>query len=217
MNDTPVIFSAPMVRALLENRKTQTRRLPYDKRGKATAWLRLHDAWHHDGGERGLWVREAFTATFQDVDDPTLEGRYHETASDHRDRSRVRELSYRVDEEAKQRGWAVDAAAPAAVLDNGWAAPIHMPRWASRLTLRVTNVRRQHLQEIAADDAKAEGHPGWQESDRDTYRGLPYPERTRRWFAALWDTLHEPPFAWDDKPDVIAVSFTVHRCNIDRL
>lgn len=85
---------------------------------------------------------------------------------------------------------------------------IHMPRWASRLTLTVTDVRVQRLQEISEEDAQAEGVPPfvW------VGRHLDAPHRYN--FQLLWDELHGPG-SWDADPHVVALTFAVERRNID--
>ena len=82
--------------------------------------------------------------------------------------------------------------------------PANCPRWVSRLTLHVTEVRVQRLQEISAPDAIEEGV-----QEKGTYLDMP-----RMAFSALWNRLHGPD-AWDANPWVAAISFTVERANID--
>ncbi|GAB4227891.1 MAG: hypothetical protein Kow0032_07520 [Methyloligellaceae bacterium] len=113
-------------------------------------------------------------------------------------------------------------------LPEGWTYPrrtvpnIHMPRWASRITLQVTGKRLERLQEITTRDACEEGlsalgglHfiPGADHS----LAGYGDPD-PRRVFMALWDSLNaKRGSGWDANPEVIAISFTVHRANVDTL
>ena len=92
-----------------------------------------------------------------------------------------------------------------------WRPSIHMPRWASRLTLIVTATKIERLQKIANADAIAEGC--------GVSLDHPTPERTREpfpveAFKTLWMKLHGAD-AWDDNPEVVALTFTVHKANID--
>ena len=245
MTDHPIIFSGPMVRALLEGRKTQTRRIlrvqPEDytgdvhpsKVGKST----LHPApyldaycggrkaaanprgmtenwcwWTRDDrcgpsigkcpfGQPGnqLWVREAWrTSASMDKLSPIAIG------------AACLDAGYR-------RPWApIEYAAGGAVdLD---AAPgeqlgkrrpsIHMPRWASRLTLKVTDIRAQRLHDMTLTDLEAEGIV-------DRPEGMEVGEAHSAW-VTLWNSLHGIA-AWEANPWVWAVSFEVHRGNIDAL
>jgi hypothetical protein len=100
-----------------------------------------------------------------------------------------------------------------------------MPRWASRLTITVNEVRAQRLQDISEADAWAEGCIPGEMNDL----GNPFPadepdpsgigERgwdcARDWFADLWNSLHGLT-AWDTNPWVVAISFDVRHGNIDR-
>ncbi|TJV11184.1 MAG: hypothetical protein E5Y35_07685 [Mesorhizobium sp.] len=112
---------------------------------------------------------------------------------------------------------------------------MHMPRWASRLTLIVTEVRVQRLQEISEEDAAAEGLLSWRYQDCDgdpKLDGRPYKATLWHWaqpetefdgfssatgaYRDLWDHLNEARgYGWATNPWVIAVSFTVERRNID--
>jgi hypothetical protein len=234
MTDLPIIFSAPMVLALLAGRKTQTRRLAW----KNTVWApdlaseRLEDfelrGWEcrkaNDGwevrkpspwqkvqpGDR-LYVREAWRV-----------GRKY-------DATPPRSLPPRRMSVIFQAGGSMGNA------DNGkfepdfaWPYPnintacgswigkerrsFHMPRWASRLTLIVEAVKVENLKEISHDDAVAEG----------CYRIEPCPEypHGKTWgrlgFAQLWDSLHGVG-AFDASPEVVALTFRVVKENIDRI
>jgi len=104
---------------------------------------------------------------------------------------------------------------------------MHMPRWASRLTLTVRDVRVQRLQDISEADAQAEGC--LMDPEPDEYGGLMPAEiahdngigdvgwdSARDWFANLWNTINGPD-AWEANPWVAAISFDVHRGNIDEV
>lgn len=197
MTDRPILFSAPMVRALLAGRKTQTRRLatsPLAKAGRGDRlWVR--EAWFHVEPVRSapLFVGHAGAAAFK-ADDTFI--------GCHR-----------------------------------WKPSIHMPRWASRLTLEVTEVRRQDLWDITTADAMAEGLFTATSAElciHEDADGQLIPDRTpgRRWYwaaeglkvsscpreayRALWDHLHGVG-SFDSGPEVVALSFTVHPVNIDSL
>ncbi|MEN0039834.1 MAG: hypothetical protein AAF764_00715 [Pseudomonadota bacterium] len=200
MTDRPILFSAPMVRALLAGRKTQTRRVakfqPSDKadRDVATAvcWPKTAE------GDR-LWVREAFA----DANDHGVE-----TILYRADGHRVEFDLFDVNPEDLPNSYdfATWAAALEAGVEGRWRPSIFMPRWASRLTLVVTDVRVQRLCDIDGLDAIAEGVT--------RVEG----EAPWRSFKHLWDSLNAARgFGWVENPWVVATTFTVQHGNIDGL
>ena len=218
MADKPIIFSAPMVRALMDWRKTQTRRVlkPQPKVLKNGIWYRPYPVlrplqWAYLHGDRiagfadtryapgdRLWVREAFSYETLDVD-----------------RNGFMPPWYWADGNPMSG----DFTRP--------KSPIHMPRWASRLTLTVTDVRVQRLHDISEEDAIAEGveplHTGYFPYGITTFlttfvgdREVPAQccRTAKHSYEMLWNSLHGPD-AWDANPWVAAYSFTVQRGNID--
>ena len=210
MTDRNLIFSGPMVRALLEGRKTQTRRLlrilgdnVFSEFGVSDTagydWcfrdedLRWHELWNdellkrlrHQTGDR-IWVREAFSGFYF--------------------------LRY-----LPPRDWPLGPIwywADGNPADNNWTRPkpsIHMPRWASRLTLIVTDVRVQRLHDISEEDARAEGIFTPEIGYVNLGKKAPVIQ-----YAMLWNSLHGPD-AWDSNPWVSAITFTVHHGNIDQM
>ncbi|MBK4723552.1 hypothetical protein JJL56_32445 [Azospirillum sp. YIM DDC1] len=99
-----------------------------------------------------------------------------------------------------------------------WKPAMHMPRWASRITLVVEDSRFQRLQDISECDARAEGAAecanGWWFDRNPVLAG----SDARGAFYCLWNSLHDKPGErWADNPEIVALTFAVHRCNIDRL
>jgi hypothetical protein len=98
-----------------------------------------------------------------------------------------------------------------------WTPSIHMPRWASRLTLIVTATKIERLQEISARDCLAEGIPPITD---ESYWRPPIPPEPNLpaiycgAFARLWADIHGPE-SWDANPEVVAITFRVARANID--
>lgn len=218
MADRPIIFSAPMVRALLDGRKTQTRRVLKPQPPERPApnchpsYKQKHPAPYLDAycGERATAANPRGMSRdwhWWQVDDrpgpvacraPYAPG----------DRLWVRE-AWASDGMVGVRYYATDDVHEL----RRKRSPIHMPRWASRLTLLVTDVRVQRLQEISEADAKAEGVGGVCWEDWRDYGG---PSSYRLPFRSLWNSIHGHD-AWDDNPGVCALTFTVHRCNIDQM
>nr|BDD45156.1 hypothetical protein 41 [bacterium] len=92
-----------------------------------------------------------------------------------------------------------------------------MPRWASRLTLEILDIRIERLQEITEEDARAEGIRWIKESRRHAL-GNEYFYNARDAFKVLWDSLKPPPeYRWAANPWVWVVVFKTHRCNVDQL
>lgn len=241
VSERPIIFSAPMVRALLAGRKTMTRRVikprPWNKEGdtvniniaKAARHTRGADgrfyyAFDHprggpltayvsriDGGDR-LWVRETWQAGMSDGG-PCVAYRadndrwYPEFTG--RDEGAGPSFDYDAHPGPKWCHWIADVEAR-----GPWASPIHMPRWASRLTLTVTEVKVERLQDISEADARAEGiephiRGGWnwrecaaEDEDQSAFQTAAFA------FEDLWDSIHGPG-AWLLNPWVAAVRFTV--------
>ncbi|QNO00940.1 RNA-binding protein [Serratia phage vB_SspM_BZS1] len=156
MKERPVIFNGEMVRAILDGRKTQTRRVmkdqpevipPEDECGVPGYWIPCHAAKTMvrnemmtiacPSGQVGdrLWVRETFAAFDADWKHP---GKPHDL---------------------KDGPWpnVVYPASVAKIPDGTCRPSIHMPRWASRITLEITAVRVERLNDISEEDAKSEG------------------------------------------------------------
>lgn len=219
MTDRPLLFSVPMVRALLAGTKTQTRRLLKPQPlvfetepGKVCDVGVYHD---EKGGHRRARVTTGRIITTQKI--PCAIG----------DRLWVREAW-------RCNGWATDVATiffrasegdgytamceqysiasrkPLRVT-AGWRPSIHMPRWASRLTLTVTDVRVERLQDISEEDALAEGMT----FDAFARGDIPAAGGPIGSYSGLWDQINGPG-SWEANPFVAAYSFTVERRNIDR-
>ena len=208
MTDRPILMSAPMVRALLDGRKCQTRRPAWREQVDpadnmltikvATIWQKVKP------GDR-LWVRE--TWKFVGTDMARL-GRTHDRQDG--------VVDYRADDERRTitTHWVNVERLMITQREHcqKWRPSIHMPRWASRMTLLVTETRMQRLQEISSAGAIAEGcrpRANSQTIDCDT----PNP---RNDFARLWESLHGDD-AWQANPEVVALTFTVHQRNIDSM
>jgi len=171
MTDRPIIFSSPMVCALLDGRKTMTRRLAW--RNREPNYLPCPTPWQSvEAGER-LWVKETFfiskTGLQYAADLPEQEQREHR---------RVRTIT--TDLEIVER----------------WTSPIHMSRRLSRITLAVTATKIEPLQKISNAESIAEGCSNLLQ------------------FAELWRSLHDDDL-WSLNPEVVAITFEVHKRNID--
>lgn len=90
---------------------------------------------------------------------------------------------------------------------------MHQPRWASRITVTVTDVRVQRLQAIGADDCRAEGHQI--ERERSTNQEV-HDDAARDWYRDLWDSLNADRASWDANPWVTAYTLVPHLINVDK-
>ncbi|WP_255569228.1 hypothetical protein [Roseomonas alba] len=230
MTDRPIIFSAPMVRALLDGRKTMTRRLAWgdpfpvpeessngwradgckvsgaDDTGTCVCW---HPSpWQRvQAGDR-LWVKESY---FQFGHWEPVPGALTRKGRRQKWRFVARDSVIRFDGPAEYRTGrhAADPATHAWHLRMGR----FMPRAASRLTLTVTAVRVERLQEISAGNAIREGI-AYPPTGMTLDEACEYGVDPRGEFRTLWNSLHGPE-AWAANPEVVALTFTVERRNID--
>lgn len=221
MADRPILFSGAMIRAILAGRKTQTRRLFNLPKWAVPGTLEIDD----DGpyacaevsgclakvptrinlGDR-LWVKENHAI--------------------------VPRTAYRMSEGVQQTlrpDDNHDAAVYAAEWDRSkpgrWRPSIHMPRWASRLTLTVTDVRIERLQDCSEADAIAEGiephHAGWMPYSTAFYEAdgvtpANYHPDPRDSYRQLWNKINGFG-AWEDNPWIVAYTFTTQNGNIDQI
>lgn len=191
VTDLPIIMSAPMVLALIERRKTKTRRLAW--RWPADPENGMHEStpssWQRVGPGDRLWVREAWAHDGPDL--ATVRARREDAMTG--GGSMTYGPYYRATEVSPDT--------------LKWRPSIFLPRWASRITLTVTATWIEHVQDISEEDAQAEGVlkptlPRWSAS--------PY----RSAFRGLWNDLHGDG-AWEKNPDVCVISFSVALRNID--
>lgn len=197
VKERPILFSGPMVSAILEGRKTVTRRpvkiQPRSKGDIGSYGLGQPFIRHPDPTKRNpecpygrpgdrLWVREAWAADAQ-VDSITP-----------RDLSHGEPIAYPADGSIRQTG--------CAMISQGRGRPsIHMPRWASRILLEVTDVRVERLQDISEEQAEAEG-VGF-------LRHVPDADETltaAQLFECLWSSINGDD-SWNGNPWVWVVEF----------
>lgn len=203
----PILFSGPMVRAILDDRKTETRRTSglmqdatrYQRSLRGPMWWdAISDTSSGESaefvrcpyGSPGdlLWVRETWAG-----------------AADRPIHSMPATYFYRADGEqaGKQKSLSYIAR------ERRWRPSIHMPRWASRITLRITDVRVKRLQDISRNDAIAEGL-SWV-GDGGTPYGIPgiastWDKDPRECYRALWEIINGHG-SWATNPWVWVISF----------
>lgn len=203
MKETGILFKADMVRAILEGRKTQTRRIvkppkkwiaeyPYldpwamNEPGVTWWWNGVHkhvgvsqECPYGKPGDR-LWVRETFSV-----------------------HPEIANIAYRADGEEFEDSdgfmWVPK-----------WTPSIHMPRGNSRIDLEITNVRIERLQDISEEDAQAEGctknHNGYYWAGPHQEYGLKQLTTAIRAYRDLWESINGPG-SWDKNPWVWVIEF----------
>lgn len=206
MKERPILFSAPMVRAILEGRKTQTRRVvkpqPSQELLDDYAEIRRERNVQKDDAEMlseclpcpygvpgdRLWVRETWARDDEDG-----------------------ALMYRADVGCDDDANAWERGRIEGVSRYRWRPSIHMPRWASRITLEITDVRVERLQEISEADARAEGVYPYMPGEgvihpprfADDYQ---YRPNYREGFEIVWQSIHGDG-SWAANPWVWVIGF----------
>lgn len=215
--ERPILFSGTMIKAILENRKTQTRRIvkpqpteplrpmvsilkqevhwchtaPPEEQGPSRGVIEYSNgrtadlsalkvkSWKCPHGQPGdrLWVKETWARNYNQLSDDFVE----------------RSVVYAADGvRASENGTPLP-----------WEPSIHMPRWASRITLEIQEVRVERLQDISIDDAIAEGvFCDFEPSDGHGFRS-----EARNLFRDLWDSMYADRAPWSSNPFVWAISF----------
>ncbi len=252
MTIRPIAFTGAMVSALLDGRKTQTRRV------LSIPFLEGINPQH-----TGLVATRSYGSTWQvygtaDASKP-FDVRYEVgdllyvrecwRTPESLDHLSPRQIAERCDELGYRGRWC-PRVTEADDMTHQWSeedgfrddeptgrlrAAMHMPRWASRLTLKVTDVRVERVKQISEADARAEGLAAISKDgklfkfgipDRDGYPGNDdygwhWPDwevDPRAAFRTLWDSINAPRgFGWDANPWVVAVSFELIRANVDQL
>ncbi len=198
MKERGILFSPPMVEGIIADRKTKTRRLV---KGDTAKWSAIEQSDRYPGewvgwrdgelmasifcpygvpGDR-LWLRERWQTDVEDA------------GTTPRDIEQGRPIFY--------IGGSSKNAGTMAVCAGGWRPGIHMPRWASRLTLEVVDVRVERLGDVDDAEAIAEGVTRMPDHRTELWGvpGLPEICRPtpRLAFTSLWKSIHDQRFPWD--------------------
>lgn len=213
VKERPILFNAEMVRAILDGRKTQTRRvikpqplLCVDNLTRCYCWPSVDESevkasWalnynptlcmqrhcpHGQPGDR-LWVRETFRVIPE-----------------------YRPAGYFTDPELTGKDYWYKATDHLPTWGNGpWKPSIHMPRWASRITLEITDVRVERVQDISEEDARHEGitDGGCLNCGETEPCNCPDPSPSAvDTFVRLWTSINGEE-SWNDNPWVWVVEF----------
>lgn len=231
MNEKPIIFNTEMITAILDGRKTVTRRpiepqpcwtgrgnqiflnwnfpkdyepavltpsvnqiIPFCSFGKVGDHLWVKEnwrvySWHHGEPinveyEFGKYVHECIDCDDEDWDE---------------------RISMQCSDDCKKAGLDIeDGLYQFEPEDNPcrWRPSIHMPRWASRITLEITDIRVERLQGISEENAQKEGYPFKDCSYNPTIEILP-----TYWFFDLWDSIYGDKYSVSSNPWVWVIEF----------
>jgi len=220
IKERPILFSSPMVRAILEGRKTVTRRAvkvqprsqaDIGSYGKGQPFIRNLDVTkpnpecpYGKPGDR-LWVRETF-ALLGNEDGCCIDWQDNLVKGDERGAARIYRAScppgdYGLNQIPAKAEWKPDT--EAMEYDGAWRPSIHMPRWASRILLEITDVHVERLQDISRSEIRAEGLQCPPELASDDIS-----PNYRDWYPAAWRELWESTGGdWASNPWVWVVEF----------
>jgi len=228
MKEHPILFSGPMVRAILEGRKTQTRRVikpqPYIV-ADGWMWAKVAHLIENLSGTRyvkskmaplcpygapgdRLWVRETHWKDKRDPDSCVIyahDPRYFKYKRDGI-------LGRCEHEDFARTNLTLEEAENAVQSNKNWKKhpSIHMPRWASRINLEITDIRVERLDVITKTDIRAEGvevqyldHDGDDYNFRFSEKQIGYAN-----FRYLWDSINaKRGYPWKDNPWIWVVEF----------
>lgn len=216
MKERPIIFNADMVRAVLDGRKTQTRRIIQERHlysgGRTAGNWPVHMPEGEEGEKARLWAES--NSPFGAV------GNYMWVRESYRmpeslDRYSPQQVAEMAHESGYKKPWApVQLEAdgvrtgkwngfntPPLVTEPGKLRPsIHMPRWASRITLEITGLRVERLTALSDDCARNEGCPAQLPDNPDDEH------QARTWFRGLWSEIYGEE-SWQANPWVWVIEF----------
>lgn len=211
MIEHPILFNGDMVLAILDGRKTQTRRVIKPQPDHCHYWKetgllpqaggRTINCSHGQPGDR-LWVRETHVFEWYEDEPRSKDGRpifYYAGDGTEFDEPHWLYPHYRATDPAPDLCYEDGDGYSDDDPQCKWLPSIHMPRWVSRITLEIVNVRVERVQEITDDDAIQEGVDS-------TNTSIPGYARTR--FMNLWNSINaKRGFGWDANPWVWAIEF----------
>ena len=229
MKERPILFSGPMVRAILDGRKTQTRRVVKPRHeggvivGPAAELGHARETW--GGGQGRAWHTECVPCPYGQPGDALWlretwrVAKHHDATKSSDLRPRSMTVHYRAggfacNDRPRREGkpeWMFFDEEPRGVTFGKWRPPMFMPRWASRISLLVESVRVERLQEISILDSHAEGVGG---TYGETGINLGFKGANHEWdnktaveqYAWLWESINGAG-SWDANPWVWVIEF----------
>ncbi|PPI86186.1 hypothetical protein KEHDKFFH_02380 [Marinobacter maroccanus] len=212
--EKPILFKDDMVRAILEGRKTQTRRVMKPQpRIESNGWF--HWDGHRPNSEYGAFATSSpeketinlfvgSACPYGQPGDRLWVRETHHVPGGYLEAELIEEIRNGVSS-PESLGVTYRADAPSLKpCDGGWTPSIHMPRWASRITLEIIDVRVERLQDISGEDSASEGATGPIGSPR-AY-GVVTKQFARDQFMRLWESINGPD-SWQVNPWVWVIEF----------
>lgn len=190
----PILFSTPMVKAILEGQKTMTRRVVKPQPPSFVSKMIFNDSvgmWlDRDGGIENIWTKtQSNMGNVQHlIKRPCPYGRPGDRLWARETWAKGDAIYYKADEVEGVFSYA-----------GKWRPSIFMPRWASRITLEITDVRVERLQEITEGDSLREGI-------RDDFKDDTFFPTVYN-FKILWDSTNGKKYPWSINPFVWVISF----------
>jgi len=208
MKERSILFSSEMVRAILDGRKTQTRRvMKFQPPSEKHKLARVVDS---TASNRRKMIDRLHWITYDDYNvtdsDENYFGYPYGQVGDRlwvRERHRLEAFRSAIVRVAYSDGATLECLPTVlpVTISERWRSPIHMPRWASRSTLEVTGVRVERLQEIAEADALAEG----------MHHGLEVYPTMLGIFQRQWEKINGKKHPWASNPWVWVIEFRTLR------
>lgn len=199
MKEHPIMFSTEMVKAILEGRKTQTRRVIKSAGGHhySHPYYKVGDV---------LWVKETWKITRWNSEGyrfgigyKTPGGKWDVELSE--DNDRTEQYWIECSDDCHKAGLEVDIEGcfifpEGREVPTRWRSPLFMPRAASRISLRIVKIKIKRLQEITYEDEKAEGIQTYPVYDSNAYKNL-------------WNKINGKKYPWESNPWVWVIEFEV--------
>lgn len=204
-----ILFKPDMIKAIVEDRKTQTRRVDKLANKIASTYDRT---WVAFDKRDNWWLLKGRSEYSGCIESFVIKPRYQVGEAVY-----IKEACYLcLDDNLEYRGDVIYKDSPDAhlVLKGEWVSPLFIPAWAARYFIRITGVRAERLQEITEEDAMAEGcrliartiQP-FELQPKPHFTAPERPFTHRDHFIGLWDSINKPPYDWDSNPWVWVYSF----------
>lgn len=210
MKERPILFSTDMVNALLDGRKTQTRRIIKPSfPSKQGLISEVHSPWNHNESNVWQWQTGKANVNYSDDERRCPYGMPGDVLWV---REAFRKVAKRNDVTGKISYHFIHKAGFWNKDTKGWKPSIHMPKEACRIRLKITDVRVERLQDISVNDAIQEGYKKFRSGSRNMTSSRIDQEHweagAMAWFIRLWKEINGDE-SWNENPWLWVVEFEV--------